>query len=55
MSKIKQIENPTIVINGRNYICQTWQMTLDDFLKKYDGKEIYLYEVSYNNIRAIVI
>ena len=44
-------------INGRNYLMETYQDTLDNFLKRYESKLIYIKSDSLtpNSLRAVVI
>ena len=51
------ITNPTININGREYVTEAWDLSLEEFLNKNVGKEIYILEssITTKTIRAIVI
>lgn len=53
----KLIETPTIEIDGKNYVAETFKLSLKELLEKYFDKEIYIYHSSLeaNEIRAIII
>ena len=51
------INLPNHEINGVTYVCETWDVTLKEFLETHFDKEIYIYAPSLQTgpIKAIVI
>lgn len=50
------IDKPVIEIDGKSYIANDWNLSLEQFLIQNAGKEIYILEssITTNQIRAIV-
>jgi hypothetical protein len=53
----KIIDNTVIELNGKNYVVETFNLSLKEFLEKNFDKEIYIYGPSLQtqHIRAIII
>lgn len=51
------IDEPTKKINGKEYVIETFNLNLKNFLEKYFDKDLYIYRSSLetNQIRAIII
>jgi hypothetical protein len=51
------ITHPTMEIEGKVYVVESYNMSLEEFLNKNAGKEIYILEntILTETIRAIVI
>ena len=50
------LEEPQILIDDYLYVCEEWDMNLEEFLVKNAGKELYIYapSITTNQIRGIV-
>jgi hypothetical protein len=51
------ITHPTMHIKGKLYVVEAWNLSLEEFLNKNAGKQIYILDssITTNAIRAIVI
>ena len=51
------ITHPTMKVKEKLYVVEAWNLSLEEFLNKNSGKQIYILEssITTNTIRAIVI
>ena len=50
------LEEPQILIDDYLYVCEEWDMNLEEFLVKNAGKELYIYgpSITTDKIKGIV-
>lgn len=52
--KLTTIDTPIVTIKGKDYACMTYPMSFDEFLEENKGKDIYLFEATDKQVRAVV-
>lgn len=52
--KLTTIDTPGVTVKGKQYTCMTYPMSFNEFLEKNEGMDIYLFEATDKQVRAVV-